>query len=126
MGAAKRKDYQDSEIMDALDATGYNLTKAAKRLGVKPEHFYRWVKESDNLRNYVRMRTESDASKARDKLNDILDSADAMDPRIMGNIISICKILLDKAEADKNTLEVTGLGVIDEELNDRIKQLLGE
>jgi hypothetical protein len=124
----KRKDFNDSEIMDALDAESYNITKAAGRLGVRPNTLYKWVKESENLTTYISFRTESDAVRARDKLDEILSSADTLDPRQMGHIISICKILLDKQEADKNHLEVdqTNTHTIDKDLEDKIKKLLEE
>lgn len=114
--------------MDALDAESYNITKAAGRLGVRPNTLYKWVKESENLATYISFRTESDAVRARDKLDEILSSADTLDPRQMGHIISICKILLDKQEADKNHLEVdqTNTHTIDKDLEDKIKKLLEE
>lgn len=102
----KRNDFHDSEIMDALDAAGYNISRAAGTLGVKPNTLYKWIKESDNLSKYIRMRVEADAVKARDTLNDILDRADLDDPRMTSNVVSICKILLDKAESDKQSLDI--------------------
>lgn len=124
--ANKRKDFQDSQIMDALDAENYNVSKAAGRLGVQPNTLYKWIKDSENLSNYVKLRTDADAVKARDKLNFILEHADSLDPRQMGHIISICKILIDKAESDKSDININQQTKhkIDEDLKDKIQRLL--
>jgi transposase-like protein len=124
----KRKDFTDSQIMDALDAEELNVSRAAGRLGIAPNTLYQWIKKSPNLKGYLQMRTETDAVKARDKLNRILDLADELDPRQMGHIITICKILIDKQEADKQQLDVnqhTKLEV-DSEIQDKIRKLLDE
>jgi hypothetical protein len=121
----KRKDFTDSQIMDALDASEYNITKAAKLLTVNPQYLYKWVRDDDNLKGYLRMRVESDAVKARDKLNEILELANALDPKQMGHVVQICKILLDKQEADKQQLDIHTQHSVDEELNEKIKKLLG-
>lgn len=124
----KRQDYTDSEIMDALDSTDYNVSAAAKRLGIQTTTLNRWIRESDNLRKYIQWRIEGDAVKARDRLNEILEQADHLDPRQMGHVISVCKILLDKVEADRNHLSVEGAlnHGIDPDAVDLINKLLGE
>lgn len=123
----KRKDYPDSVIMNALDACNYSIPKAAERLGVRPNTLYHWIQTSDNLRQYRNMKLEMDAVTAREKLNDMLAKLDALDPRVSGHVISICKILIDKAEANK--MDNSPMKVqheIDKDLEDKIRKLLGE
>lgn len=124
----KRDEIPDSKIMDALDAEEYNIKRAAARLGIKPNTLYKWIKDSENLKKYVDLRIENDAVRARDKLSEMLEYGDALDPRQMGHIISICKILLDKAEADRQSLDISQQTThkIDKELQDKIRDLLDE
>ena len=106
MSKSKRDDFTDSQIMDALDACNYNVRLASDRLGIMPNTLYRWIKNSKNLTKYIADRLGFDAVRARDKLNEILDKADPMDTKYTNNVISICKILLDKSEADANKQEI--------------------
>ena len=122
----KRNHIQDSVIMNALDVAEYSIHKASSRLGVCPATLHRWIKKSENLQRYINERLEFDAVKAREKLEYMLDNVDCLDPKTMGNIISICKILLDKAEANKSEVSVTKTVTIDEDLEKKIKELLGE
>jgi hypothetical protein len=124
----KRKDTPDSKIMDALDASDYSIHRASTRLGVHPSTLYRWISDSPNLKKYIAHRLEFDAVKAREKLEHMLEHADALDPKQMGHVISICKILLDKAEANKAQLEIDHvLDVsVNEEVESKIRKLLGE
>lgn len=124
----KRKDTPDSKIMDALDASDYSIHRASTRLGVRPSTLYYWISDSPNLKKYIAHRLDFDAVKAREKLEQMLEQADALDPRQMGHVIQICKILLDKAEANKSQLEidhVLDVGV-NEEIEKKIRDLLGE
>ena len=111
--------------MDAIEAAEYNITEASRRLGIRRTNLSAWIRNEDNLRNFVKHRIEMDAVKARDKLNEILSLADSLDPKQMGHVVNICKILLDKAEADKSQVDVTTHNKIDDELNEKIKKLLG-
>lgn len=124
----KRKDFQDSQIMDALDACDYSIHKASDMLGITPSTLYRWVNQSDNLRKYRGMQIESHALKAREKLEQIIEGADHLDPRQMGPIISACKIFMDKAEANKLNIEgdVSHTHGIDKSAADLLQNLIDE
>ena len=122
----KRKHIQDSVIMDALDACEYSVHKAAVRVGVTSATMYRWIQKSDNLKKYIAWRLDFDAVKAREKLEFMMENVDCLDPKTMGNVIAICKILLDKAESNKVDTNVTNTITVDSALEDRIKKLLGE
>lgn len=117
----KRKEFKDSEIMDALDASEMNVSGAARRLGVMPGTLSKWILEDENLKKYVAFRNETDAVKARDRLSELLDRNDIK----INDLISACKILLDKAEPDKKALEVDGRISIDHKLSDDIDRLFG-
>ena len=122
----KRKHYPDSKIMDALDACDYAISKAALRLGIASSTLYTWVRNSPNLNKYIANRLELDALKARDKLEEILEKADALDPKFTGNVIQVCKILMDKVEPDRQQLDTNHKLEIDVDLNDKINKLLGK
>ena len=125
---AKRKDYTDSAIMDALDAANYSLTEAARFLGVSYPTLRNWVLKSDNLGPYMRNRQADQAIRAREALDEILNAMDAHDPRQASILKDTAKILLDKFEATKlditsdNTHKVS----VDKELDDKLKELLGD
>lgn len=122
----KRDDFTDSEIMDALEAEGMHVARAAGRLGIGINTLYTWLANDPNLKKFRSWRTQHDAVSARDKLKDILERADELDPRQMGHVINICKILLDKAEADKTEAKIDVNGGINQELEDKLKKLLGD
>ena len=124
MANGKRGDYPDSKIMDALDAANYSIRKAAERLGVCEATLYRWIKDSANLSKYLNLKLETDALKAREKLNDILDKLDFNDSKFTGHVISVCKILLDKVEADKQEMHMTQETTIDQDLEEKVRRLL--
>ena len=105
MAAHKRSDFKDSQIMDALDASNYSIGKAAEVLGVTSSTLYRWIKQSDNLRKYRGMQIEAHALLAREKIEQIINQADHLDPRQMSAVISACKLFMDKAEADKLSID---------------------
>lgn len=122
----KRQQINDSEIMDALDASNGHVGRAASKLGVTNGTLSKWILESENLKKYQSMRRSQDAIKARDKLNDIMDTLEHEDPRFTGHVIKVCQILLDKAEADKHEVNQTNINKMDEELAKKIDQLIGD
>lgn len=125
---SKRKDFEDSQIMDALDASDYSVHKAAAMLSVTPQTLYRWINQSDNLRKYRFMQIEAHALMARDKIEQIISQADYLDPRQMGSVISACKIFLDKAEANKLNIEgeVAHKHGLDDSAADLVDKLINE
>ena len=124
----KRGDFQDSQIMDALDACDYSITKAAGMLGVAASTLYTWVNDSDNLRKYRFMQIEQHALLAREKIEQIIKHADALDPRQMGAVISACKLFMDKAEANKLSVEgsVSHTHGIDDDAASLVDKLIQE
>ena len=120
----KRSKVTNNEIMDALDATGFSLLKASKLLGVGKTTLFKWVNADPTLKAYRSQQLGLDAVKARDVLNNILENADHMDTRVMGHVISVCKLLLDKAEADKQDMNVSHEHKIDKELDAKINKLM--
>ena len=127
MAPQKRKDFEDSTIMDALDACEYSIPKAAQRLGVGVAHFYNWIDKSPNLKSYIRLKLELDAVNAREKVQEIMQ-LDHNDPKFTGHVLGACKLLIDKADASK--LQVDGTQsvshTVDDELGETIRKLLGE
>lgn len=127
MAPQKRKDFEDSTIMDALDACEYSIPKAAQRLGVGVAHFYNWIDKSPNLKNYVRLKLELDAVNAREKVQEIL-GLDLHDPKFTGHVLSAAKLLIDKADSTK--IQVDGSTAVElsvaADLSDAIKHLMGD
>lgn len=119
-----RRDYTDSQIMDALDRCDYNLYEASKFLGIATSTFRNWVVSSDNINKYLKYKQADGALKAREKLEYMLDNLDALDPRQAGVVKDICKTLLDKYEPDLTKSEVDTTVSFDEVLDDKIKKLL--
>jgi hypothetical protein len=101
----KRHQFTDSQIHDALDAAEMSITRAADYLGVHSTTLYRWINSEDNLRKYRIMQIESHALMAREKIAEIIKHGDHLDPRQMSAIIGACKIFMDKAEANKLSIE---------------------
>lgn len=125
---SKRKDFQDSEIMNALDACEYSVGRAAQMLGVAESTLYRWINDSENLKKYKAYMIETHALLARSKVEQILKHADYLDPKQMGHIISAAKLFMDKAEASKLHLEgeVSLEAGLNAEATDLLKKLLDE
>lgn len=123
---AKRGDYPDSKIMDALDMCDYNVTKAGQALGVSTQTLRNWIRRSDSLTNYLSMRQGRQADKARDKLDEILDLLDPADPRHASVLAGVAKMLLDKYEPDLMKTTNTHKHEVDEEIEQKLKDLFGE
>lgn len=125
----KRDNYPDSAIMDALDACDYSIKLASQRLGIAQQTLYKWVycdNKSDNLKKYIQMKLEYDGIRAREKLVEMLDCLNWEDAKFTGNVIQVCKTLLDKAEADLTKTEVQQTNKIDIKADENIRRLLGE
>lgn len=121
----KRKDYTDGDVLDAINATNGSIPKAAEKLGIASGTLYDWIRKSDNLSCLINRQREMDALLARDKLNYMLNTLDAVDPKYTGHIISICKIMLDKVEADKSSIVTNNkIEVINHEIEAKINRLL--
>jgi hypothetical protein len=123
---AKRSEYNDSTIMDALDAVDYNINEAAKVLGLNTGTLRNWIIRSDNLSAYIKHRQAEGAMKAREKLEYMLDNLDPLDPRQASVLKDICKTLMDKYEPDLSASEVKATHELNTELNDKINELLGD
>ena len=121
---AKRTDYPDSAIQDALDNANYNINATAKALGLNVSTLRNWIIRSDNLSAYIRHKQAEGAFKAREKLDYMLDNLDPLDPRSAGILKDICKTLLDKYEPDLSKVEQKTELAIDNELEDKINKLL--
>lgn len=124
---ANRDDYPDSMIMDAIDAELYNITAAAKRLGLSPNTLRVWISKSDNLANYVALGNQTLSEEIRDTLLTIMRDA-KHDPKTLGAAIQAAKIVYDKLEANKQELRVesTNAHTFDEATEAKLKELLGD
>lgn len=122
----KFDDFNLNDIFNALDACEFNLSKTASMLGIAGHTMRKWARDKEQVRKYIAFRTADDAARARDRLNEILESADINDPKVMGHVVSVCKILLDKNEADKQEVESNVNINIDKELDIKLRKLLGE
>jgi transposase-like protein len=111
--------------MDALDACDYSIHKAATRLGIQANTLYHWIRKSENLSKYIAYRLQFDAVKAREKLEGILEQVDHLNPAMLGHVIQVCKILLDKAEADKTDVQQQQIEfTLNTDAQEKIKKLL--
>ena len=127
MAFNRRKDFEDSVIMDALDACDYSIPKAAVRLGVQTSTLYGWVDKSHNLKTYVRLKLELDAVTAREKVHEIMQ-LDHHDPKFTGHVLGACKLMIDKADSTKVQVDSNAAIdlTVDGDLSDTLKKLLGE
>lgn len=123
--ATKRDQTSDNQILDALEASDGNFTKAAHKLGIQRATLSKWVLESENLKGLIALRVADDAVLARDTLHNVLTDCDHENKDFTGHIIRVCQILLDKAEANKLDVTSTVSNKIDIELSNKIKDLLG-
>lgn len=121
---AKRADYPDSRIMDALDTADYNISQAAQILGLHIPTLRNWIIKSENLSKYMVYKQAEGAVKAREKLEYMLDHLDADDPRAAAILTTICKTLMDKWEPDLLKSETDHRIEIDTKLEDKVKKLL--
>ena len=120
----KRDDYSDNDIIDALESCNYAIPAAAKKLGVGNATLYKWIQASPNIKAHQQFKLGMDAVKAREVLNQILDEHHG-DAKKLREIIAVCKILLDKAEADKQDVEIKETHKLDKELEEKLNELLG-
>jgi transposase-like protein len=124
---AKRDQYPDSLIMDALDAEMFNVTATAKRLGLSPNTLRVWIAKSDNLSNYVALGNQSLSEEIRDTLLTIMRDA-KHDPKTLGAAIQAAKIVYDKLEANRSELRIESNSkhVFDVATEAKIREILGD
>lgn len=127
---AKRSDYSDVEIMDALEANMFNISQTARALGVSYTALRNWIKKHDGLNDFIREGQGQRVDELEQVFRDVmLQCSGEEDPRKLGIALQAAKILYDKLKSDK--LETTNTNVnatveMDEETEQKLKDLFGE
>lgn len=126
---AQRADYSDMDIVSALDANCFDVSKAADMLGVPRATLRNWIRKSEPLQKYLEREQHALADEITDTFMEIMRRArNTEDPRTVGNAITAGKAILDKilpSKQDVKTTNDTNL-TVSPEAEQKLKELLGE
>lgn len=127
---AKRSDFSDVQLMDALESNMFNISQTSKSLGISYSTLRNWIKKHDGLQEFIRTGQSQRVDELEQVFRDVmLQCVGEEDPRKLGIALNAAKILYDKLKSDK--IETTNTNVnhnieMDEETENRLNQLFGE